>query len=391
VLNDLPVIAALSVGACLLVGFAGVGLLRLMRGTSLRAQLLVTALLPVLAVAAAVALNVAAMFFSAHDSAVVAVALSIAVVLAAALAWLVTRPIRTGFRAVNDSVQALVDDSMVAVSLGEQARRGDPPQADRSTSADVLPAELATALADLSAARESLADSRERERAAENARRELVSFMSHDLRTPLAGLRALAEGLEDGIVTDVPRALAQFRATVNRMSMLVDDLFALSRVQGQPENEQRRSVSLAEVVDDVVFEAAETARAADVVLAADVLPDDRLAVLGNHADLTRALTNLVANAIRHTGPGLGVRVRADRTAAGAVRVQVVDQCGGIPEPHLAKVFETGWRGSPARDGDDGGAGLGLAIARGVVRSHDGQIGVRNTGDGCAFELELPSR
>ncbi|HEV2927666.1 MAG TPA: ATP-binding protein, partial [Propionibacteriaceae bacterium] len=76
---------------------------------------------------------------------------------------------------------------------------------------------------------------------------------------------------------------------------------------------------------------------------------------------------------------------------GAVRVQVADQCGGIPEPHLAKVFETGWRGSPARDGDDGGAGLGLAIARGVVRSHDGQIGVRNTGDGCAFELELPSR
>ena len=389
-LNDLPVIAALSVGACLLVGFVGVGLLRLLRGTSLRAQLLVTVLLPVLAVAAAVALNVAAMFFSAHDSAVVAVALSIGVVLAAALAWLVTRPIRTGFRAVNDSVQALVDDSMVPVSLGERARRGDPPRADRSTS-DVLPAELATALADLSAARESLADSRERERVAENARRELVSFMSHDLRTPLAGLRALAEGLEDGIVTDVPRALAQFRATVNRMSMLVDDLFALSRVQGQPENEQRRSVSLAEVVDDVVFEAAETARAADVVLAADVLPDDRLAVLGNHADLTRALTNLVANAIRHTGPGLGVRVRADRTAAGAVRIQVVDQCGGIPEPHLAKVFETGWRGSPARDGDDGGAGLGLAIARGVVRSHDGQIGVRNTGDGCAFELELPSR
>jgi signal transduction histidine kinase len=175
------------------------------------------------------------------------------------------------------------------------------------------------------------------------------------------------------------------------MSMLVDDLFALSRVQGQPENEHRRSVSLAEVVNDVVFEAAETARAADVVLEADVLPNDRLAVLGNHADLTRALTNLLANAIRHTGPGLGVRVRADRTPAGAVRVQVVDQCGGIPEPHLAKVFETGWRGSPARDGDDGGAGLGLAIARGVVRSHDGQIGVRNTGDGCAFELELPSR
>jgi signal transduction histidine kinase len=390
VLNDLLVIAALSVGACLGVGLAGFGLLRLMRGTSLRRQLLITALLPVLAVAAAVALNVAAMFFSAHDSAVIAVALSIAVVLAAVLAWLVTRPIRTGFRAVNDSVQALVDDSMVPMALGE-ARRLDSSPAHRSPSADVLPAELATALADLSAARESLADSRERERAAENARRELVSFMSHDLRTPLAGLRALAEGLEDGIVTDVPRALAQFRATVNRMTMLVDDLFALSRVQGRPENEHLANVSLAEVVDDVVFEAAETARAADVALQADVLPGDRLAVLGNHADLTRALTNLVANAIRHTGPGLGVRVRANRSAAGAVRVQVIDQCGGIPEPHLAKVFETGWRGSPARDGDDGGAGLGLAIARGVVRSHDGRIGVRNTGDGCAFELELPSR
>ena len=109
-------------------------------------------------------------------------------------------------------------------------------------------------VADLAETRRTLAESRERERAAEQARRELVSFMSHDLRTPLAGLRALAEGLEDGVIVDPPRALAQMRGTVDRMSGLVDDLFALSRVQGPPQPKPTTLVSLTELITDVASE-----------------------------------------------------------------------------------------------------------------------------------------
>jgi signal transduction histidine kinase len=225
---------------------------------------------------------------------------------------------------------------------------------------------------------------------AERARRELVSFMSHDLRTPLAGLRALAEGLEDGVIVDPQRALAQLRGTVDRMSGLVDDLFALSRVQGQPKPKLGTLVSLTELITDVASELTPSAAARAVELRLEVPDDDRLAIVGAADDLTRALTNLVANAIRHTDPGARVELLGRRTESGGVQVAVVDACGGIPEASLRRVFDTGWRGTPSRSGDDGGAGLGLAIARGVVESHLGEIAVHNVEGGCRFEVDLPA-
>jgi signal transduction histidine kinase len=255
---------------------------------------------------------------------------------------------------------------------------------------DAAPRELAQVLQDLAETRRTLAESRTRERAAERSRQELVSFMSHDLRTPLAGLRALTEGLEDGVIADVPRAMSQLRATVARMNVLVDDLFALSRVQGTRGAKPQTMVSLAELVSDVASESTASARTQGVRLEVDLPDDDRLAVLGSSDDLARALTNLTTNAIRHTDPGLVVRLEGRRAADGHVRIAVVDGCGGIPEASLARVFDAGWRGTPSRSGDDGGAGLGLAIARGVVDSHDGEISVRNVHGGCRFEVSLPA-
>jgi signal transduction histidine kinase len=111
-------------------------------------------------------------------------------------------------------------------------------------------------------------------------------------------------------------------------------------------------------------------------------------VLGSADDLARAVTNLLANAIRHTDTGLAVRISAGRADDGHVRVDVIDRCGGIPEENLDRVFDVGWRGNEARTGEDG-AGLGLAIARGVVESHDGRIEVRNVSGGCRFAVDLP--
>jgi signal transduction histidine kinase len=381
-MKDLLLITGLTLGACLVVGLLGALLLRAIRRSSLRYQLAVATLIPVIAVAATVVINVQLMFLSAHDTTVILFAVGIAVVLAVVGGWLVSRRFSLASRRLEDTVGLLVSDSQ-----GVRASADQPP--DSGGTDRHLPAELARVEKELAEARQTLADARQRERTAEQSRQELVSFMSHDLRTPLAGLRALAEGLEDGVIADVPGTLRHIRGTVARMTIMVDDLFALSRVQGAPEPRELSLVALSELVCDVTAEAEATAQTAHVRLELNVPEQDNLAVLGRHEDLSRALGNLVSNAIRHTEPGQTVRISADRAEDGSVRVLVMDGCGGIPEAHLDRVFDTGWRGSPARGSTDGGAGLGLAIARGVVESHQGEIAVRNTEIGCCFEVALP--
>jgi signal transduction histidine kinase len=254
-----------------------------------------------------------------------------------------------------------------------------------------VPAELAELTDELEMTRRKLAASHERERALEASRRELVAFMSHDLRTPLAGLRAVSEGLEDGVIEDVPGALRQMRATVDRMTGLVDDLFELSRLSAAPPPRHRSAVRLRELAEDVAGENGEHARSSGVRLAVSTpTDDDRLAVQGDPDELTRAVTNLVGNAIRHTAPGGTVTLAVDREPDGRVRLAVTDGCGGIPADDLERVFDVGWRGDEQRTPADGGGGLGLAIARGVVESHDGQIAVSNVDGGCAFQIDLPA-
>jgi signal transduction histidine kinase len=381
-MTDLLLIIGLTLGACLAVGLLGALLLRAIRRSSLRYQLAVASLIPVLAVAATVVINVELMFLSAHDTTVILLAVSIALVVAVVGGWLVSRRFSLASRHLQDSIGLLVSDSQGVPA--SDVRQHDNTDTDRG-----LPAELARVERELTEARQTLADARQRERAAERSRQELVSFMSHDLRTPLAGLQALAEGLEDGVISDVPGTLRHIRSTVARMTVMVDDLFALSRVQGAPEPRELSLVALSELVSDVASEAEATARTAQVRLEVEVPEDDNLAVLGRHEDLSRAIGNLVSNAIRHTDPDQAVRISADRAEDGSVRVLVMDGCGGIPETYLDRVFDTGWRGSPARGSSDGGAGLGLAIARGVVESHQGEIAVRNTETGCCFEVALP--
>jgi signal transduction histidine kinase len=385
--RDLALIITLTTGCCIVVGLLGLAAIRLLRRRQLRLTVVVAGLVPVLAVATSVLVNVNAMFLSGHDTFVVLVALGWAVVIACALTVVVGRSVSAGALAVREGLHRLG-------GTGDEVGGSSGPGADRPRSAHSgagqAPAELAALAAELEVIRERLNTSRGREKALEQSRRELVAFMSHDLRTPLAGLRALAEGVEDGVVDDVPAAMIRIRSTVDRLSLLVNDLFELSRVTGGGHQRPRRLVSLAEVAMDVLTEAYDHARSRGVQLLYDLPePDDRLPVLGDADELVRAMTNLVANAVRHTHPGGAVRLVGNRGADGQIRIAVVDGCGGIPDSDLAHVFEAGWRGSPARTPDDGGAGLGLAIARGVVESHAGSILVRNVDGGCRFELALP--
>jgi signal transduction histidine kinase len=118
--------------------------------------------------------------------------------------------------------------------------------------------------------------------------------------------------------------------------------------------------------------------------------DGPLVIEADPRKLSRLLSNLVANAVRYTPAGGRVHVAAS-SEGDMVLMTVSDGCGGIPEADLARVFDPSWRGTEARTpGADGGAGLGLAIVRGIVEAHRGAVGVVNTGNGCRFEVRLPA-
>jgi signal transduction histidine kinase len=232
------------------------------------------------------------------------------------------------------------------------------------------------------------AEVRERERLLEAGRRDLVAWVSHDLRSPLAALRAMAESLEDGVADDPARYHRQIRVEVDRLSALVDDLFELSRIQAGALRLTLEHVSLSDLVSDALAGAHPFAQARGVRLTGSASTD--VPVNADERELHRALGNLVVNAIRHT-PADGVVDVSVRSEDGGAVLSVTDACGGIPEDDLPHVFDVAWRGQQARTpGPDGGAGLGLAIARGIVEAHDGAIDVHNVDGGCRFEVRLPA-
>jgi signal transduction histidine kinase len=245
--------------------------------------------------------------------------------------------------------------------------------------------------AELERARRRAAASAERERALESSRRELVAWVSHDLRTPIAGMRAMVEALDDGVVDDpaeVRRYHRQLVDEADRLARLVDDLFELSRIEADALHLTLRPLALGEVVSDAVASAAPVARAKGVALSGWVdgaLPP----VAGSAPELTRVVRNLLDNAIRHTPSGGAVEVTVAGTN-GRAEVTVRDECGGIADDDLDRVFDLAYRGDAARSpGPGGGAGLGLAIARGFVEAHRGDIAVRNEAGGCRFVVHLP--
>ena len=253
-----------------------------------------------------------------------------------------------------------------------------------------LPAELSELSGELAATHERLAQARSRERTLEASRRELVAWVSNDLRTPLAGLRAMAEALEDQVVID-PREVSQYhtqiRREVDRLTLMIDDLFELSRIHAGALRLSRRMVGLEDLVAEVVASSEPVARSKGVRLTGAAVRG--MPVFVDSAEMGRALRNLVTNAIRHTPSDGGVDVLAE-VQSGMACVSVSDACGGIPPGDLPRVFDVAFRGESARTpGPQEGAGLGLSIARGIVEAHSGQIAVRNAGSGCQFLIRLP--
>lgn len=171
---------------------------------------------------------------------------------------------------------------------------------------------------------------------------------------------------------------------------MVDDLFQLSRISSEALRLTLSAIPLGEVVSEALAAEAVTAARKGVRLQADA-GSEWPVVHGSDPELARVVRNLLSNAIRHTPPD-GTVVVAAGARDGQAWLRVDDACGGIPEHELNRVFEVAYRGNTARTpalADESGAGLGLAIARGLVEAHSGRIQARNHGPGCRFEILLP--
>jgi signal transduction histidine kinase len=216
-------------------------------------------------------------------------------------------------------------------------------------------------------------------------RRELVANVSHELRTPIASLRARLENLADGIDELDQAAVEAMLRTTKRLGGLVDQLLELSQFESGAVRIERRSFRLADLVREVVDEAAPVRP--DVQLAVDVAP--KLRAVGDRERLHEVLTNLLTNAVRHSPEGGRVAVRATTTATGT-RLVVTDEGPGIPDEELARVFDRFHRLDTARSSRTGGAGLGLAIARSIVELHGGSIRAEShRPQGCRMVVDLP--
>jgi signal transduction histidine kinase len=370
-MSDQLQIVLIAAGCTSAVGLAGMGLIRLLRGASLRLSIQASGTVPVLAIVAGTLGTAEAMFLSQHDLGVVVMVCVIAGIVASAFSWLLGRQVGAGTAALRRAAR----------SLGDEAGQFRPPELP-------LAAEFAALSKELTDTSAKLATSRARERALEQSRRQLVAWVSHDLRTPLAGLRAMAEALEDGLAADPPRYHKQMRAEAERLATMVDDLFELSRIHSGTLQLSQDEITLDDLVSDVLASTDALARERGVRLAGRAA--GQLTVRADPRELSRALSNLLTNAIRYTPPGGSVYVEA-APEQGKALLTVADGCGGIPEADLPHLFDLGWRGTDARSpAPDSGAGLGLAIVRGVVEAHRGTVHVVNSGDGCRFEVRLPA-
>ena len=359
--------------ASLLVGYAAIRLAPAIGLAGLRAQMVLAHLLVVLIAFVNVAFTAGLMFISGHDLGLLAVLLFFSAVVALAFAG-----------AISGQVLAAVRELAAAARAVSGGRLGTRVRAE---GADEL-AELARAF---NAMAEELDKADMTRREMEEARRHLIAAISHDLRTPIASIRVMVEAIDDRVVTDpetIDRYLRAIHGELGRLGSLIDDLFELSQLDAGALKLHLEPGSLRDLLSDTLESLQPQAADKGLRLAGQV--DSELPpVVMDAARIQRVLDNLVQNAIRHTPPA-GEIVLGAQDVGDGVRVDVVDSGEGVPPADLPHIFERFYRGEKSRARGQGGAGLGLAIARGLVEAHGGKIWAQNVpGRGARFSFVLP--
>ncbi|MGH9062909.1 MAG: sensor histidine kinase [Acidimicrobiales bacterium] len=357
-------------GGALVAGLAGAITFTWWRRWPARAQLALIAIVTAAATGAGTVAAAWAMLLTPH-----AVVELVVILLAAATVGLfVASGLGRGLGMELSHVAAFADRLE-----GARALSGPPP--------GVITPELAALSARLGEAADRLAAARGAEQALEASRRELVAWISHDLRTPLARLQAVTEALQDGLA-DTPQAVQRYhhllRAEVVRLSAMVDDLFELSQIHAGLRSCPRELASFDDLASDAIAACAVVAGHKGVALTSELVQSPQVRV--RTADTLRVLDNLLTNAIRHTPSGGTVRIQVGAEDGHGV-VRVVDSCGGIPEADLGRVFDLAFRGDSSRS--EPGGGLGLAVAKGLAEAQAGYLAVENLDGGCEFRLSFP--
>jgi signal transduction histidine kinase len=344
----------------LIVGVAAALLLR--RLPSIRTQLAGLALLAVALPLAAVLVSGVVMFDSGHDLTILLVAAACSTAALAAAGLLGGSMLRALER---------VRTASTAIAGGDLAAR-----APVDGPAEL--AELGASFNEMAASVEELFD----------ARRQLVAWASHDLRTPLASMKAMLEAVEDGLV-EPERYVPVLKQQVDALGLLVDDLFELARLDAGVLSLELREAPLAGVVRSALGGLEAEAGARRVALAARIDGDPTAICAPDKVE--RVLLNLLTNAIRHT-PSDGAVAVVVEPFEREVRVSVEDTGEGIPADSTRRVFDHFWRGDRSRTSETGGAGLGLAIAHGLVEAQGGRIWAENVvGGGARVSFTLPRR
>ena len=228
---------------------------------------------------------------------------------------------------------------------------------------------------------------------AETLRRDLIAWVSHDLQTPLTSIRAILEALADGMVDDpetVKRYLRTAQKDVAALSILIDDLFQLAQLDAGGLKLDRANNSITDLVSDTIESFSTLASKKEIQLIGDVGPDID-PVWMDAERIGRVMNNLVNNAIQYTPNRGRVEVTVASSADDTI-VKVTDSGEGISQGDMQLIFERFYRGEKSRNRATGGAGLGLAIARGIVEAHGGTIAVTsNPDEGTCFSFTIPSR
>lgn len=379
---ELLQVGLLSLGITLAIGAAAVLGLVLLRRSSLIVQVCVLVFAALLSVVLSMVSASWLMYISPHDLTVAVNVAAISGVVSLALVAALGAVVVSNARSLSRAARRIGAGERVD-AVGRQS------SSEMTTLADELVATSA-----------KLAESRDREHRIEQSRRELFAWIAHDLRTPLAGIMSMAEALEDELAADPQRYHRQMREQVTRLSAMVDDLFELSKIDSGTLRLSLQEVSLYDIMSDTVADLRPLARGLDIRIEFDQRDD--VVVYADPKELSRAVSNLLVNAIQHTPEGSVITVAAS-VVDGRAAVSVSDTGGGIDEADLHRVFDPGWRGASARTPEphtsslsapttlrSSGAGLGLAIVRGIATAHRGEVTVRNVPGGCRFDLLLPT-
>jgi signal transduction histidine kinase len=312
------------------------------------------------------------MFASQHDLLLATVLLLFAGGIATVLGFFLSSTITDRLRLLDEAVHSIANgrlDTRVQVNgQDEIARLG--------TSFNWMAAQLQEA------------DQRQKE--TEMLRRDLIAWVSHDLQTPLATIRAIVEAIADGVVQDkatVQRYLTTTQREIDSLSVLIDDLFQMAQLDAGGLSLKCEYNSLADLLSDTLESFSALAGQHQVEITGSVATGID-PVYMDAQQIGRALNNLINNGIRYTPSGGRVEILAARSGSNVV-VEVADNGEGIPVEDLPHIFERFYRSEKSRNRATGGAGLGLAIARGIIEAHGGELGVESQPGQTRFFFTLP--